>query len=157
MHKNTHTGNLIHYYIRVTPLFLIVTELLLVSDPITRPLSLVCHLHFTFYLVFFSFPLLSLFVFTFYKFFRLLLLLTPSFDLLPFFLSVSLFFLCPDFHPSIHLSSLSPALTDVLMSPFPSPWIIHHFFYSTIPIVSLGGKTSINKSRQGYLLLQSWQ
>lgn len=36
MHKDTHTGNLIRYYIMVTPLLLIVKELLLVSDPMTR-------------------------------------------------------------------------------------------------------------------------
>lgn len=138
-HKHTHMEG-IWYTITlgVTPLLLIVTELLLVSDPITRSLSFhIWHLHFFFVLVL-SISLFSLFVFFSYEFFRLFVVdfvVNPPFDLppvLPFFLSS----VPPSIPPSIHLSSLSPALTDVLMSPLPSPSIIHHFFYSTIPIVS---------------------
>lgn len=74
----------------------------------------------------------------------------------PYF-SVSFSSLLPTSTLSPLFSFCSSLVLYVLMSPLPSPWIIHHFFCSTVPIVSLGGKTSINKSHQGYLLLQSWQ
>lgn len=62
-------------------------------------------------------------------------------------------FLCPCLHPF----TSPPALTDVLMSPLPfplnySPLLL--FYHSHC--VFRGKKTSINKSRRGYLLSRPW-
>lgn len=108
-----------------------------------------------------STPLLSGFVFTFsFSVFGCLLSCQShpyiSHRCCPYS-SVSFSCLLPTSIHSPLFSFCSSLVLYVLMSPLPPPWIIHHFFCSTIPIVSLGGKTSINKSHQGYLLLQSWQ
>lgn len=125
----------------ITPLFLIVAEVLLVSDPITRSLCPICHVH-IFSLLVLLILFLTLFILNSYEFFRLLVVdfvVNPPFDLppvLPFFLFVGFpSFLRPSFHPPF--LSFSPALTDFLMSSLPSSSIINHFFYSTIPTESL--------------------